>query len=480
MQALDLESMAAAQGVCRSEIHNFFYFYYYLGLLPVTADLHLDHFSVEDARDITVKHGAALANDTNSACAVGRLGDWGRIFLYLPKAWMTERAAQPSVIVATSLIFMMGLVAILAASFAHRRFLLGLALVVFVGSYKKQLLWAYFADNIQGLLISTTLLLLALNFRFVCQRYVAPLKIDWIVATLSAALICFIRTARGDVLPLAASILCVYLLSGQRWFRRLALSAVFVFTLVLVSKSLDAYFDYKSRQSRAFITSVGGKIFAGEPNLYHSFWHPIAAGLGDYGMDRGFAWDDVATYQLALPKVNQRMDRHFVVDHYFFVEPSMAPEQWLKPETLREYDETLRDIVVTTVQEHPKWYLDILVKRVAALLASMDHIRVGWASGEVSMPFSPWLILVMALLSVILRRFDYLKLLLFVAPTAFVPVFIYSGYGTVFLSVIHLIVGAVLLEASIVIVFSLYKKLGSPTLWRWTRSHKGMEDLMTS
>jgi hypothetical protein len=251
----------------------------------------------------------------------------------------------------------------------------------------------------------------------------------------------------------------MYLLSGQRWYRRVALSAVFVCALTLLGRSFDAYFTHKSRESQAFITSVGGTIYAGGPELHHSFWHPFAAGLGDYGFDRGFAWDDGVTYTLALPQVNKKMGRNFLVDHYFFLEPSLPPEQWLKPETVREYDEILRTIVLDTIRENPMWYVNILYKRLVALLESVTRIRIGWGSTEVFIPFSPWFIPIAIALSVIVRRFEYLKLLLFVAPTAFIPIFIYGGGGTVLLSIIHLVVVAVLVELMVMSVIQSARKI---------------------
>jgi hypothetical protein len=368
---------------------------------------------------------------------------------------------MPSVVPATSALFITGLVAVLVAAFFNRRFILGTALVVFVGSYKLQLFWSYFADNVHGLLISSMLLVLAINFRFVCQQRVSPRNRDWMLAVTSALVIGSIRTARGDCLPLAVSIVLLYLISGQRWYRRIGLSLAFVGSLLLVSTSFDVYFMYKLRQSQNFITSVGGKIYGSGYTLHHSFWHPVAAGLGDFGTDRGFTWDDGSTYRLGLDRVNQVMGRRFVIEQYYFVEPLMKPEQWIKPEALPEYDQAVGEVVVNTIREHPLWYLTILYKRAKLLLQSMRDIRVGLSLGEVSLPFTPWLLPVVLVVGVLLKKLDYLKLILLAAPTAFIPIFIYSGHGTAFLSIVHLVVGAVLVEAAVLVAARLGSRVWS-------------------
>lgn len=441
------ERVEAAQGTCGEPSEKFFYFYYYLGLVPVTSRLSVDQFSEAAARIFAEKSGQSLSNDLNTACSVGRLGDWGRFFLYVPNAWLRKTAQNPSMILATSAAFIVSLVGMLAAAFLHRRVLLGITIILLVGSYKIQLFWAYFINNIHGFLITTTLLLLAVNFRFVCQRNVPPLFRDWIIALVSGVTLACVRTARGDALPLIGGIVLVYLLSGQRLRRSVLLSVTAVSSLLIVSRSFDAYFEFKSRQSRAFITSVGGTIYASEPKLQHSFWHPFAAGLGDFGRDRGFLWEDGVIYKMALPQLNQKMGRNFSVEGYHFVEPSMRPEQYLKPETMKEYEEVLQEIVLTTIKNNPEWYLTILKKRIILLLTSMQKIRIGWSTGEILLPFSPWIILLAVLLSGFLKRFEHYKLLLFVLPTAFIPIVIFSGLGTVNFSIIHLMVAAIIVES---------------------------------
>jgi hypothetical protein len=155
------------------------------------------------------------------------------------------------------------------------------------------------------------------------------------------------------------------------------------------------------------------------------------------------------------------MGRRFVIEQYYFVEPLMKPEQWIKPEALPEYDQAVGEVVVNTIREHPLWYLTILYKRAKLLLQSMRDIRVGLSLGEVSLPFTPWLLPVVLVVGVLLKKLDYLKLILLAAPTAFIPIFIYSGHGTAFLSIVHLVVGAVLVEAAVLVAARLGSRVWS-------------------
>ncbi len=79
-------------------------------------------------------------------------------------------------------------------------------------------------------------------------------------------------------------------------------------------------------------------------------------------------------------------------------------------------------MVLDTIRANPMLYVNILYKRLVALLESVTRIRIRWGSTGVLIPLSPWFIPVAIALGVMVRRLEYLKLLLFVAPTALVLV----------------------------------------------------------
>lgn len=455
------EELHAASGLCLLETRHFFYFYYYLGLLPVTAIVAPTEYSKEGAEAFVKENGHLLRNDLNRPCAIGRAGDYGKFFLLLPHAWHTKTPRDPSTIRATSFIFKLSLISIIAAAFILKRYFLGVTLVLLLGSYRFQLFEAYFRNNILSISISCCILLLALNLRFMNRSSSREWSGDWGIALLSGFTLALAAAVRGDVLPMAVSVLGVYLVSGQRIKRTLALCGVFLFTLLATNKGFEIYFQNKVKEANQFVVAAGGTLHGGTALAHHPIWHPILAGWGDFGTDRGFVWDDRAIFQMALPHVNRKYNYNFEFRDYHYVEPGMAEHEWVKPETTQEYSDVTRELVISTIKSNPWWFLEILKKRIQKLPSSFSTARITWSGGDYSFPLSKWIFLPILLACLMLRRLDSLKLVAFSLPTCFVPVFITSVQGTPNYAIPHLIAAAVCLDACVFLAYQAWLKVCS-------------------
>jgi hypothetical protein len=172
------EELSASMGICMRDTERFFYFFYYLGLFPLTASIAPTQYSVEGARAFVRENGETLSNDLDTACMVGRGGDWGRFFVLLPHAWKTGSAQDPSTKEAASWIFISSL-ALLSACLAYSVSIpLSVALTLFIGSSHFQIYEAYHNINVFWTPVSAFAFAVALLSKFIGSRseilYVLP------------------------------------------------------------------------------------------------------------------------------------------------------------------------------------------------------------------------------------------------------------------------------------------------------------------
>jgi hypothetical protein len=452
------ERLTGARGLCLVETELFFYFYYYLDLLPITSTVHPTAVSRKGVEAFAKENGRFLANDLNRPCAIGRAGDWGKFFLLLPNAWQSDSPLPASSKRATSFLFKLALVVVLASAFLTRRYALGIFLVILVGSYRFQLNEAYFRDNVFSISITSCLLLLALNLRFMSRNASTQWRGDFTIAPLSGILLGCTAVIRGDALPMSLSVLAVYILSGQGIRRVAALCFLFSAAFLATSKSFEMYFDHKVREANQFVLNSGGTLYAGTALNHHPVWHPIAAGLGDFGEDRGFFWKDEVIFKDAADEINRKHNRRLESKGYYYAEPGMAEHEWLKPELMPEYIEVVRERVVSTIKNNPWWYADILTKRWQRITSAFSTVRITWANGDYSFPLSKWIFCPILLACALARRLDRLKLVAFSLPTCFVPMFITSLQGTPNYAICHLVAMAVCIDSCLFLAYWLFQR----------------------
>ena len=115
----------------------FFPYFYYFDQLPVGAigvGRQPEPFTQEAARALIQRSGSLFRNDFSNPCNTARYGDLAKIFLFWPAAFLRGDPLPPTVLPATALLFVAGLVAVLIGFWRAGYAILGLLIVLFVGS----------------------------------------------------------------------------------------------------------------------------------------------------------------------------------------------------------------------------------------------------------------------------------------------------------------------------------------------------------
>jgi hypothetical protein len=424
-------AMRASMGLCRDAPH-FFYFYHLLGRFPVGA-LDTDTLGPtrRDAEAFVAHHGDRLEMDFGGATNTPRFGDYGKLLLFYPDVWLHHDPGHPSTRPFHEILFVAALLAVFASFWREGHGWLGLAIVVLVGSDPFQVLETYGRGNVFSLPITVTLLALGAHLRFLTGRRGID-GVAWAIALASGvALACF-REVRTEAAIVGVSVLATYLLvRGAPWHRRVLLALVFLAAAALTSNLWQRYWSGRFEDAKRFVASAGGHVYGGPHDEHHTLWHSIHCGLGDYGGDRGFEWDDREAFHWATtldPATNpQPLPYHYSGGYY--LDETWDGMHHIAPTDLAAYNRLVRGHVLGAIEGHPLWYAGILVQRLLALLREATPASIAIAGGSVALPYVGWLLLPLLVLFAVRRRRLALALVLFTLPLAIPVLVIYSGRG---------------------------------------------------
>jgi hypothetical protein len=383
-------------------------------------------------------------------CNTARYGDNGKIFLYLPAGAAARRPTEPSVRLFNVLFFIVALEGMLLVLWREGYPLLGILLAVLIGSHPLQLYEVYAHENVFSMPISTALLMLALHARFLTGR--APIdRTAWAVAIASGVILASIRQVRTEPALMAIALPFVYLtIPRERLPKRLALIFALTLAYALTAHAWRVFFDRKIQQATAFVAAAGGDPYPGPRSQYHTVWHNLFLGLGDFDTERGYRWDDLAGYRYAMPILQQEYGRPVTWQgNTYYLDQSYDPRGLYKvsPLDFPEYYEVLRAKVMSDIQEDPLWYAGILWRRVRAIMSDTTPASLACGAWRVGIPLSGWLVLPTLLAALLGRRPFFVKLLWFTFPLSLTPFLIFSGRGTTHYALFHLLTLAVWAQA---------------------------------
>lgn len=442
----------AATGLTAS-FGNFVYFFYYFGVLPVTSSqIPEEYYSREGAEHFVHEQGQTLRTDQDYRMIAG---DVGKILLFMPAAWLRGTPSEPSIVWQMQTLFIGSLLLLLMAAWYVNRFVLGVFLVLLIGSHPFQVFEVY--GNLQdgvgqvfSLLITTAVLMLGIHFPLIFEKNL-PKVILFALPIISGSVLATVRQFRGEPYILMVALALTYLTTGQLSFKlRFGLCLLLGGTAFLTSSLWEAYFDYKAKEAYNFVAAAGGQPQE-RLRAYHHLWHPIWCGLGDFDDKYGFAWNDA----LAMETIKPRMEADGLVDFDRIPgDPNVYPKLlWMLP----EYDHYIRDDVLDHIQQDPTWYLNILRKRAQRLLTEVAPLRLAIGVRTVTLGSAGWLLLPTLVLLVILRKWSYVKLLLFCLTTSLPAFVIYSGNGMAYYSMYLQVLGAFYFALAFAVIGPLLK-----------------------
>ena len=218
-----------------------------------------------------------------------------------------------------------------------------------------------------------------------------------------------------------------------------------------VERESQAWTGYWSRgfeRSAAFVSQAGGQAFCGGHGYNHALWHAVFCGLGDFGGDKGFAWDDRAAFRWATTPEATTNPRPLPY-HYrggYYLEETHDGIHPIAPTDLPEYNRLVRDRVMSVVRADPLWYAGIVLRRIGAILGHATPAALTIGVAQLLAPGIGWLLVPILLVLGFLKRAFEVKLILFTLPLSAVALLVYSGCGMTAYGIAHLIALAVALD----------------------------------
>ena len=428
-----LQARRDASGFSSDKAPKFHYFHYYLGLFPLsTLNEDLEYSKAGAMREIE-ERGQDLTMEYQHW---SRLGENARIFAYLPGAWLKGSAVSPSIRLFNGLWFTAALLALYLGFFRAGRPLFALVLLSVVATTPFYWYEVYSRENIFGLIGSLFFLILGVHAPSLVGR--TP---SWwagvFTAVLSGFLIALCAEVRNETIAVMFSLVSILLLAPRvPWLQRGATILFALLAFYFGRASIQGHFDRQWERTAALVEAHDGHVYTGPRISGHRVWHPIFCGLGDFGADKGYAWNDRVAYAYAVPL----LEREFGIrvnwtggfgTNDFYDEAGLY---YVKFDEIPEYEEIVKRKVVTDVSADPGWYLTILLQRIGRILTD-----------TLPFPYAGWTLVPLSWYLVSHRAWFELRTLIVSLPLSITPFVIYSGEGATYNSVFPILAVAIIL-----------------------------------
>jgi len=457
-----------------SGVHDqvlFSYGLYYWGLFPVFPDrallpdaFHSDDlfYSQEGADQILNEHADSLKMESRHTMLYGELGkNYLPYFHALLKGSPKDVSFRP----ANASYHILALVFLFVVFWINNRGLLGLVLVVFLGSYQFQIYEIYQNENVFGYYITTCIWMAALFLPFILDIKFKT-WVQFILCLLGGVIFATLFTIRSEPLSISLGVVFAILTyQHARIFRKAALLIVLLLAFIGGELFYSAYFEHQFNKTVSDVEERGGHVFSGRRAKHHVFWHNMWIGLADYDRKYGITWQDSRGLGYARGILRKKYGRKVLKE--FGVKDGYENPIFLHP----EYSGIIKDKFFQDIKNDPVWYVTILAKRAwrivkDSFLADVTILGIRFPS----FLFFVWGVLALVFL-VIGKNWALLKLWAFSFPTAVIPFLVYSEGGMTHYFIGHLFLAAIALFWMIrSIIFLLYNK---GTTVKSLRSEKG-------
>jgi hypothetical protein len=362
-----------------SQMANFFYFYYYFSLFPVSYPDQEVLERITDKKD-AIKflevHGKELTNQLSNEIATG---DFGRIWLFYPTVLLKGDTSNVSANYFNQWLFTFTLVGILLVAWWADQFALGIFLIAFLGSHPFQLFQVY-AEGRQvfSLPVSIALVILGLHLPLILDKKTSRAYL-WVLPIITGIILGTAIHIRTEIAAIILSVPLVYLIAAKiKWRDKIVLCLLLVLSFWLVKSAWTTYFVNKFDQAIEFVKEEGGQPWSGPKRVTHDLWTVLWAGLGDFDTKYGYAFADAAIYNF----INKALA------NYPLTAEEAAIAANVQHITLHpKYEQAIRDKVLSDIFRDPLWYLDILAKRIQRILVEVAPLRLAIGGHWIIFPF---------------------------------------------------------------------------------------------
>lgn len=416
---------------------RFFYFYYYTGYFPLaTLDTNLT-YSQTAARNEINERGHDLIMEYKHW---SRLGEHARILCYMPGAIVKLSAEAPSVRLFNALFFLCGLLFLYRGFYKIRRPLIGLLICISI------LLTPYFHyevfrnENIFALSASVFFMVTGLLLPFLFTETKTNFT-TVLILLLCCIVIAFCSEIRNEISIVFLSLILILILSSYiQWRNKIVLISLALIFFIGTKKIIQAHFENEFQRTKQLVSSKGGHVYNGKKISGHKFWHPVFCGLGDYDTRYGYMWSDTVAYDYAVPVLNAEYGLNLkysgkvYTDNYY----DSAKLYYIKFDEIPQYENVVKEKVISDIQNDPLWYAGIIAKRLVKICTT-----------TLPFPFLGFITCAGLLFFWVKRKWTYVKLILISFPLSLTSLVIYSGKGATYNSLFGYFIIAILAYESL-------------------------------
>ncbi|MBN1894248.1 hypothetical protein JW906_07120, partial [bacterium] len=290
----------------------------------------------------------------------------------------------PSVRIFNAAAFTVALLAVFISWSFYGRGLAGFILALSAMANPYFLYETYRNANIFSLMPSACLLCLGLHAPLFFSRFGS--RKFCILPLLAGLILGICAEIRAESIVLAAGCLAVYWGSGKPWKNRILWMLLLLSASGLTRYAIRRYFDGCWKRTRAVCVQHRGIPYDSGRTPSHLVWHPLFCGLGDFGRDKGYAWDDRVAYRYALPILNEKygLNLKYTQGYALDMDADSTGAYYAKMDVVPHYESVLRKKILQDVCGDPLWYPGILLRRLLRILTHTAPLPV---VGFVSVPF---------------------------------------------------------------------------------------------
>jgi len=419
------------------------------------------HFPV--AMTSNKQNNLKLVNEVHDTM---RAGGWLRVYLVYIESLFASLPSLSNYRYTNFIIFTTSLILFFVSFARVFGFCKSLALTFLLGANAFQLSESYEVGSINSEVISVVLIAIALSLNWIVSSNQKISKNDYYLLFLLGAFFGTMIHIRTEYLAILLVLVAVLLFTRRRLREKLLMAALLGTSFFIFKSAWDFHFKESMKQAQNFVKEKGDVPYPGAISVYHPFWHSIFCGLGDWGKDKGYEWNDHVAFSYGFAKLGlQPISKNNYFSNFTIgVIPVDNPSYIRTIYDLPQYTEVLRNKIINDIAYDPWWYTTIIAKRIKQLIIETSgiHFSLGPFHLEINFKYLGSILLFGALISsAYLRLWYQWRLLALGYSGASAAILVYSLQGMTYFSIAHIFAAFFLAVNTYSIAVYLTKK--SPT-----------------